>query len=208
MLVERYAKTRPYLYHLTHKDNILHLCAMGCILPASMLMLRAGRTDLLRARRRNSVAVTIDGRVIMLRDQKPLHKGSMQLPNGLTFEQFVEVLNSRIFFWPGAYEGPISYGVRHYGRYKTEGPAILRIRLESLLEANPSCKPLFCRYNSGSPRCFSAQKSPRSHRTFMSSEEFQEPPSAVVEVTFEQELSLPSDVQFGWHPSGPWKKLV
>ena len=48
----------------------------------------------------------------------------MRVPNGFVFEDLVEILNGRVFFWPGAVGGPISYGVRHFERYQNEKPVI------------------------------------------------------------------------------------
>ncbi len=70
-----------------------------------------------------------------------------------SYEDLIENLNRRIFFWPGTPAGPIGYGRRHFERYREENPVILRINVRSLLCANAKVEPKFCRYNSGSPRC-------------------------------------------------------
>ena|SRR5712691_7943752 len=99
--------------------------------------------------------------MIVVRDQAPLHEGNLSLPRGYTFEDFIESLNGRIFFWPGSAAGPIPHGIRHFERYEQECPVILRVEFQSLLHANPGAEPLYCRYNSGSPRCSNGKKSPR-----------------------------------------------
>src|SRR5262249_9745681 len=142
-----------------------------------------------------------------LRDQGPLHQGNMRLPKGYTLEDFIESLNRRIFFWPGTAMGPISYGVRHFERYEGEKPVILRIHLDTLLKRNPDAIPRYCRYNSGSPRCSNGKKSPRGPDTFVLAAEFNETPSKVVEVTFESELALPPNTQFGPQKKRPWRTL-
>jgi len=62
---------------------------------------RAGRLDLLRARRRSGERVTVDGIQVHLRDQAPLHAGNVDLPANWSFEDLVELLNRQVFFWPG-----------------------------------------------------------------------------------------------------------
>jgi len=170
-------------------------------------MERARRVDLLRVRRRLHERVAFENDVIWLRDQAPLHKGSLDLPVGFSFEDLVESLNKRVFFWPGAATGPNNYGVRHFERYKEENPAVIRIEFRSLLRANSSAVPLYCRYNSGAPRCSYGRKSPRDPNTFMSAAGFKGTPAQVVEVTFCGEIELPIDSELGMKPSGPWRWL-
>jgi hypothetical protein len=176
--------------------------------PAAILMERAGRAELLQTRRKAHERVTIDGRVIVLRDQKPLYEGNARLSRGFTFGDLVETLNRRVFFWPGNRSGPISSGVRHYNHYKHEHPIILRVEFESLIRENSSSNPYFCRYNSGSPRCSYGKKSPRGTTTFVPAADFSGTPSQVVEVTFENEIVLPSSTEFARRLGGPWHSLV
>ena len=207
LLVEDYITIRPHLYHLTHRTNLVPLRQMRRLFPAAILLRRGGRVELMRTPRRRSEPVIIDGAQIMLRDQGPLHKGNMQLSRGHTFEQFIESLNDRVFFWPGDQRGPISYGIRHFEAYRDEQPAIVRVRMEDLLRANPSIVPLFCRYNSGSPRCSYGKKSPRGPHTFLSAPDFRETCSRVVEVTFLASVVLPPETEYGLHPGGPGRRL-
>jgi hypothetical protein len=205
---QRYASARPYLYHLTHQVNLAHLRELGRLVPAAILMERAGRAELIQTRRKAHERVIVHGREIVLRDQRPLHKGNAKLSRGLTFEGLVETLNRRVFFWPGNDSGPIGYGVRHFQHYEHEHPIILRVEFESLLRANPSANPLFCHYNSGSPRCSYGKKSPRGTTTFVSAADFGGTPSQVVEVTFENEIILPPNTMFATRLSGPWEPLL
>jgi hypothetical protein len=177
-------------------------------MPAAILMEHAGRIDLLRSPRRGPEPLTVGRRVIYLRDQITLHRGNARLTKECRFEDFVEYLNRRIFFWPGWNSGPISYGLRHFAHYRDEDPIILRVAFESLLRANPSAIPLFCRYNSGSPRCSYGKKSPRGPNTFVEAGRFAEAPSKVVEVTFDTKIVLPGDTEFAARPTGPWDDLL
>jgi hypothetical protein len=207
LLVEDYIALRPYLYHLTHRTNLTPLRQTRRLFPAAILLRRSGRIELMRTPRRRAEPVVVDGRQVMLRDQGPLHKGNMQLSRGHTFEGFVEGLNDRVFFWPGDQRGPISYGIRHFEAYRDEQPSILRVRMEDLLNANLDGVPLFCRYNSGSPRCSYGKKSPRGPNTFVVAANFAESPGRVVEVTFLAPVVLPPGTEGGNHPSGPWHRL-
>ena len=202
LLAQHFAESRPYLYHLTDRSNLDHIRETKTLFPAATLMERAGRTELLRVRRHGYERVTIGKTVILLRDQAPLHRGNLRLPNGFSFEDFVESLNQRVFFWPGTAAGPISYGLRHFERYRQESPVLLRIDYRSLLLANSSAVPLYCRYNSGSPRCSDGRKSPRGPDTFVSTVDFDGTPSQVVEVTFSSDVDLPTHTEFGSHRPG------
>jgi len=144
----------------------------------------------------------------LLRDQSPLHQGNIALVGGYTYDDVIEQINRWIFFWPGTAEGPISYGVRHFERYREENPVILRMNIRSLLGSNPEVQPKFCRYNSGSPRCSNGAKSPRGPETFVPAGKFAETPGKVVEVTFEESIVLPADTTIGNHPNGPWRPLL
>lgn len=198
-------KLRPYLFHLTATGNVERILRHRRIESAIALLGAAGRRDLARQRRRAHVHVEVDGVRIQLRDQAPLHPGNMALDGGWTFEDFVEHLNERVFFWPGTSSGPISYGVRHYERYRGEAPAILRVATADLIEENGHSPPLFCRYNSGSPRCSNGRKSPRTARTFMGAGDADFGIGGIVEVTFVGEVRLPPRVEVGGAPGGPWQ---
>jgi hypothetical protein len=163
--------------------------------------------DLMGTRRRNHERLTVEGQVILVRDQENLYTGNMTLPRGYEIADFVENLNSRVFFWPGTIEGPIRHGVRRYERYQTEQPVILRLEYESLIDANSSSSPEFCRYNSGSPRCSQGKKSPRGPHTFVPATSYQGKTGQIVEVTFKGEVALPANTLFGTGPTGPWLPL-
>jgi hypothetical protein len=112
-----------------------------------------------------------------------------------------------VFFWPGTADGPIAYGVRHFGRYAPEQPAILRIPTGSLIAANPDIELRFSRCNSGSPRWSRGIPGKRGDNTFQSSDAFSLGPTRVVEVTVRGSVVLPQDTSRGPHPAGPWTPL-
>lgn len=210
LLIEDYLRVRPYLYHLTHRRNLKHIRAMGRLFSASVLMEGSGKADLMRTPRRGPHPVTFAGREIVIRDQDYLYEGKMGLPKGYTFPDFVAHLNKRLFFWPGGEKHPVPSGIRHFERYANEKPVILRIDCKALLAKNSNVIPLFCRFNSGSPRCSppDGRKSTRGPDTFRSAAEFNEPPGRVVEVTFETEIVLPPGSEIASHPKGPWRSFL
>jgi hypothetical protein len=132
----------------------------------------------------------------------------MALAGGWNFEDLVEALNERVFFWPGTEHGPIDYGLRHFARYESECPLTIRVRTDDLFEANPRSIPEFCDRNSGSPRYSGGRASPRGPDTFVMASRFTGAPSRVVELTFTGSVRLPEVWQVGTRPDGPWLSRV
>jgi hypothetical protein len=199
--LKQFAKARPYLYHLTATGNLVRIRALRCLESSEVLLNHIAQPTLLQQRRTNHLAITVGGVTVSLRDQAPLYEGNIEFEAGWTFPQVVALLNQRVFFWPGKAPGPIAYGVRYYERYEAEQPAVLRVPTCGLLRANASNPPLFCRYNSGSPRCSGGVRSPRGASTFQAASAVRYPPSEVVEVTFVDRVSLPDETGLrgtGW----------
>jgi hypothetical protein len=205
--LNHYVRIRPFLYHLTAQENIERIKALKRLESTKSLLVAANRMDLLRRRRPNNASLIVDKHQVSLRDQAPLHEGNIEFAGGWDLNDLVEALNNRIFFWPGTESGPISYGERHFERYKDEQPVILRVRFESLNTRNQQNKPLFCNYNSGSPRQNQGRPSPCGPNTFLSAERFPYTPGQVKEVTFLEYVILPNDTEYSTHINGPWKLL-
>ncbi|CAG1010985.1 hypothetical protein PHYC_03975 [Phycisphaerales bacterium] len=193
----RFASLRPFLYHLTARRNLDRILAGPRLLAPTMDLLKAaGRLELLRQRRRAHVPIVIGGQTVVVRDQAPLHAGNIAFQDGFALEDLVEMLNLLVYFWPGAEDGPIIYGSRHFQRYQDEDAVVLKIPLLSLREANPLLCPQFSSCNSGSPRCNPVRgKAPRGPRTFLPASSFEGTASDVVEVVFAQAVLLPGDVE-------------
>ncbi len=202
-----FAKIRPYSYHLTADVNLDRIRRTGVLRTAKSILEDGGYFESIRTRRTEHRLVQNATDTISVRDQSPLHRGNLNLEDGFSFEDLVLMLNSRVFFWPGTVVGPTDYGVRHFHRYVAESPVILRVPTVELLEANPSLMPMFCRYNSGSPRCTSGRKSPRGKGTFVNNTSFDGSPSEVVELTFEGTVVLPASTGIGSKPTGPFSPL-
>lgn len=200
-----FAAARPYLYHLTDSTNLPGILACGRLSCTERLLTDGGRSDLLDRPRRGMTEVQVDGRRVAVRDQDPLHAGNIEFEAGWTFARFVRHLNRYVFFWPGTVRGPNDYGVRHFARYRRSGPVLIRIPFTSVVDTGAT--PLFCRFNSGSPRCSRGLRSPRGSRTFLLAGFFGEGAQRVVEVVFEDSILLPGSIESATDPAGPWQPL-
>jgi hypothetical protein len=207
--IEVFLSLRPYAYHLTSVDNLPSIRAAGGLESAATLSDRGGaRRGLLRQPRSKHVRLPMSRGAVWLRDQRRLKEGQMSLEGGWQFGDFVERLNSLVFFWPGKQDGPLRAGQQHFKYYQGEHPEILRVGTEVLLRDNPGLTPLFCRYNSGFPRCNPRTgKSPRGPDTFVPSNQFTGSCSDVVELTFPGGVRLPNCTERASTPQGPWRRL-
>ena len=61
MVIQTYADTRPYLYHLTDCSNVGHIIKTNKLLSAATWMEHAGREDLLTRRRHAREQLTVGG---------------------------------------------------------------------------------------------------------------------------------------------------
>ena len=218
---EKFTELRPYLYHLTAARNISRILRLRKLYCAATLLKAGKRPELIAKRRKQGRIVCVDGQQVHIRDQKPLHLKNMKLTDGWTFEQWLEHLNSFVFFWPGNAQGPIKPGVAHFNRYADERPAprLIRIPTQDLLAANTNSPPRFSRYNSGAPRQSKGKPIPRGPDTFTCGSVFSQlhQPSAVVEVAFISSVKLPDTTELAticranvlgqWNTAGAWRPL-
>lgn len=198
-----FCRIRPYLYHLTSKRNLQGILDSGAIKCASHLFTLANKEELISVKRTRIIPIEVNGRVVDIRDQKPLYEGKASINDGWNFSDLIRALNERVFFWPGWGDKPIDYGVRHFELYKGSGTIVIRVRTSDLFAAN-TASPYFCKYNSGSPRTTRGKGSPRGKSTFVECENAPFVASQVVEVTFLGESRLPSGVQYSESLNGPW----
>jgi len=205
--LDEFIRKRPFLFHLTGRSNIDIIAKERVLYCAASIMRGARDVAFLRRKRANSIDFQSGAKLINVRDQQPLHAGNMTLEGGWSFEDVIQSLNERIFFWPGTSRGPNDYGRRHYERYASESPIIVRVSTAELYAVNPQSAPLFCRYNSGSPRCSKGRGSPRGPNTFLSADEAAYTPSNVVEVTFLRKVNLPSLLHVSKSTTGPWRNV-
>lgn len=162
----------------------------------------------LLGKRRETVDVEVDGRVVQIRDHKPLIAANLELLDGCTFDDFVNELNSKVFLWAGTEQGPCTSGKNHIRKYQAEGSVvILRVPTQMLLAENglDRFKVTYC--NSGSARQNKGQKAKRGKSTFLSLSEAARPPGDLVELTYHRFAKLPSGTQHASSLSGPWSTL-
>ncbi len=202
--LDAFGRVRPYVYHLTSSMNVPKIHREGTLL--SVALLTGGSGHLLR-KRGESQMIEHNGARVHIRDQAPLHAGNVRFEDGWGLANLLCALNERVFFWPGNDLGPIKYGVSHFLKYRRELPVILRMHFADLIEANPTCPPQFCRVNAGSPRCSGGERSLRGASTFLDAQEVDFPPSKVVEVTFLNQVLLPSHIESASSLGGPWTVL-
>jgi len=205
--LEKFVSRWPYAYHLTSRNNFRPIHSSGRLESASSLLIKAGRVDLAREKRSTCMNILVKGVEISLRDQAPLHEKNIAFEDRWQFGDLVEALNGLVFFWTGKASGPNPYGLRHFERYAAESPILLRVDNSELLAANPEVTPLFCGFNSGSPRYSNGAASPRGPRTFLDAREFAGTPRKVVELTFPSDVLLPPTTEYGHSPGGPWTEL-
>ena len=202
-----YGSLRPYLYHLTARANLPRIRQLRVLESAASLAQQANESAIIEARRATHVPLLVGGERVELRDQSPLHARNMRLEDGWTFERFIAHLNERVFFWPGRDAGPNDYGRRHFNRYETEKPVIVRVTFASLIAANPHVTPLFAKFNSGSPRWSGGAPPVRGSRTFVAADVAPFSAGDVVEVTFQGRVQLPADAMIADSPDGAWSAL-
>ena len=204
MELAQYLKTRPWAYHLTARQNIDAIREQGALLSADRLARLPAEKEALTVRRTRQIQME----AALIRDQLPLQKGHIEFESKFTFELFLGLLNSLVFFWPGGASGagPIPAGMNHFKRYQHESPVILRTCSAALIAENTH-EPLFCAYNSGAPRTYQGIKSPRGPNTFVPIKAFPRNASEVVELVFSGIAILPATTEMADSLDGPWVPL-
>jgi hypothetical protein len=129
----------------------------------------------------------------------------MNLPEGFEYEDFVELVNGLVFFWPGDESNPIMHGQRHFDRYRNERPVILRVPTRDIIaDGNPA---LYSNCNSGAPRCSRGKYAPRGPSTFVAANQFLGAPGRVIEVVFSGSVALPMTTVVKSVDATRWQRL-
>jgi hypothetical protein len=204
--LSQFAGARRYAFHLTDPANLVGIQRERRLISAAEAMTRFDRLDLLTERRRRHERLTKGENKILLRDQGPLHAGHIDFRGDWTLARFVQELNDHVYFWTGN-PGISTYGRRHFERYRSEAPVVLRLECAELFNSSPMDELRFCRFNSGSPRTVNGRKSPRGPETFVAGPDFPGAPADVVEVVFRRGVALPPSTEIGPTPDGPWHRL-
>jgi hypothetical protein len=161
----------------------------------------------LRHRRGEPLPIDVHGERVILCDQAPLYEGNAQFANGWSFADFVQHLNQHVFFWSGWERAPVPHGFRHFQRYQFDQPIVIRATFQSVRNKNSAAEPLFCKYNSGSPRWSNGRPSPRGPETFSTAPTSCFNPGEVVEVVFRSSVTLPNSTECANSVFGPWRPL-
>jgi hypothetical protein len=204
--VEEFGELRPFLYHVTARENLRRLQRTHRLETAEHLLRGGGRADLLRQRRPTSVSLLLDGETAVLKDQRPLIEANVSVVPPWTFGDFVEFLNQHVYFWPGDAIGPIVSGVRLLAHYAEELPLVLRVRLSDLLNVNPGAVALFSPYNSGAPRMQRGEPVRRGPDLFRPAHAARRKRFEVIEVAFRGTVTLPSTAEVRGAPE-QWIRL-
>lgn len=199
----RLSRLRPYLYHLTARQNLPAIVRCRELHCSRFLLNAAGLGHLATTRRIDHLSIAVGAGRLLLRDQKPLAAGAIAFEAGWTLERFVEHINEHVFFWPGTSAGPIPAGKNHFARYDREMPVVIRFATDDAVQSALS----YCRYNSGAPRCSGGKYSPRGSNTYLPAARFPGSPSDVIEVVAHGSVALPLASEVADDPSGPWRKL-
>lgn len=170
-----------WLYHFTYCNNLPFIRQGHAMLSAAQLLDAYGMSEE-KSRKRNKPLPLPNG--VILHDQRPLHEGNIDFLPGFDMPKLVSLINEHVFFWPEFKE---SFAKKYWNNW------LIRCRLSDL-EDNLGNSALFCRYNSGAPRCSNGKKSPRGPGLF-------EPLTAIPrrkikEIVFRERVLLPDDCEF------------
>lgn len=204
--LREFCELRPFLYHVTERSNLPRLLRSRMMEPAAELIRRSGNHEWTERRRREPVAIEVDGETVVLKDQRPLIFANATLEGGWTERDFIRYLNEHVFFWPGTEAGSIKHGARLLARYEQSAPAVLRMGSREAFAANPERTPLFCPFNSGALRKQNGAPVARGPGLFAPAHNFPRPARAVVEVVVHGAVRLP-DTTCVATSDGTWTPL-
>lgn len=207
-MLQRLMSLRPFAYHTCSALNFQSIRRTRSLKSAADLLAGTGYSSLLTVRRKSSVVVELSSGPVEVRDNLPLRIGSLALEEGCSLEQFLLLLNRRVYLWPGNNHGPCRPGPEHFQHYQGSGAVhILRVPLASLLSANPGreLEVTFC--NSGTARHHGGQPVQRGPNTFVAASLASGRPSEVKELCFVGSLALPPDTEWSTVLAGPWQPL-
>jgi hypothetical protein len=181
-----------------------------CLKSAQVLM-RESTNDICLKRDSPQLAAGLGVERVILQSQRLLVEKNIEWEFGWNLNRFVSVLNSFVFFWPGREDGPVLSGQGH--AKSQDGPeSAITIRFPTVdLFSSISAEPLFCRFNSGSPRMTPinaiARPSPRGHLTFLTASDFHAGAAKVVEVVVKDQVKLPCGSQFRMRQDDTWTPI-
>lgn len=206
MTLQEFCDKRPYLYHLTDRTNLPIILKTKSLFStkdiANFALPKKDVKGFLRGKRDNHVTLTANGIEYKIRDQKPILLTVLNRSlSGGDAGDFIELLNTRVFWWP-----TLTRLIRHYNRYESESPIILRVNSADILELNKNVE--FCHLNSGATRChpkYGGNAPTRGKDSFLGPEFYNKGITSIAEVTFVDGCYLPEIIWIGDAPDGNWK---
>ena len=196
-----------YCYHVTFETNLASICQSHILCPAQSLLKQANRHDFLRRRRARNLLLRVEGRDILIRNQYPLAPESLDLGATGTLEEYVECLNSYVYFWPGTASGPVDDGIRMFYRTNGTPSVVIRIPTCALINANQASSVYVSTCNTGAAWTAQGLRSRRSPEVFQPFDEFSERPANIQEICFAGRVCLPEQTGYSISLSGPWRTL-
>jgi hypothetical protein len=203
---EKLFEVWPYCYHVTSGTNLNSIYRARTLLPAATIIREAGQHSIGKERRTEDIILRLKGYDVLVRNQNPLNPEALDLAPGELLEDYVSCLNSRVFFWPGTTSGPVDDGVRMCNQ-AAAGSIILRVPCRSLVSANPSADVYISRCNTGAAWLDKGQKSRRGRAVFERINTFSGNPASIQEISFVDDIQLPSDTMKAASVAGPWDAL-
>ena len=204
MDLEQFIDKIPFVYHLTDIQNIKNIFKQKRLISTVNIFDVAGFSinDERLFKRRKEHLVLESNLKYNIRDQRPLTKALNNcLIDDCTAEEFIYLLNKRVFFWPNLRRLEI-----HYGRYKNETPKILKFDTASIVELNKKRIEL-SRINSGATRCsgtLGGRAAARGKSTFVKIKNYDLTYRSIAEVTVLNFCNLPKIFYISDNPNGKW----
>lgn len=201
-------KLRPFAYHICSALNFSAIKRMRTLRSTADLLSGTPHEAMLSVRRTSCITVELVSGPVEVRDNLPLRPGSLDLEPDCSLEDFLRLLNQRVYFWPGGEHGPCKPGPEHFQRYRGQGAVhILRAPLSSLVSANPDreMEVTFC--NAGAARHQGGKPVKRGPSTFRPVSLATGRASTVKELCFVGHAVLPNETKWSTSLAGPWHSL-
>jgi hypothetical protein len=207
---------RPFLYHFAPAANIERIIKRREMLSAEVIVRKAYAYDptqvldptaFLRTPRKMPIALRVGPLaedLCELNDQLPmLHESSFAKLDG-TREDFIELLNAFVFYWPGGHDGPVTKG-DHGQSFRKRYKHFAELRIPVANVWTDRAFPKFCRFNSGAPQARDRVK--RGPSIFVGATDTELETRKVVEVVFPNQVALPPSTQWRDNGFSDWRKI-
>ena len=141
----------PLLYHMAERETWPSIKVHGLLSTRAALehsnLNNAERVALDQEHRPEKVSVPIGDRIVVLRDQKPMHPDRLAqaLVDGTSCSEWYQFLNARVFMWAEEHR---LFGLLNAREYRNLEHDVLTIDTASLM-ARYAPRTMLCRMNSG-----------------------------------------------------------